>query len=114
VKTFETNPAPGASRQLEYIAPRETWEARCEAVHKEFAAAGHMIKVHPGELKKAWVACCSIVDKAMKTHSGVRLLCMDRVGASVSLMETLAACAAGPCRSPLGCVAIKGCATCCE
>ena len=27
-----------------------------------------MIKVHPGELKKAWVACCSIVDKAMKTH----------------------------------------------
>ena len=68
-KTLEHNPAPGACRTLEYIAPRETWEARTNACASHFQDRG--VSFHPGRkiLQKAWQSMATLVDKTMKSHS---------------------------------------------
>jgi hypothetical protein len=68
-KTLEHNPAPGACRTMEYIAPRETWEARTKACTAHFQERG--VSFHPSRqtLQKAWQSMATLVDKTMRSHS---------------------------------------------
>ena len=69
--TLEMNPAPGACRQVEYIAPKETWDVRCKACEDFFAEKGKPLAggVSRHLLQACWRSVGSIVDKAMKSHA---------------------------------------------
>ena len=67
--TLEHNPAPGAMRQIEYIAPRETWEQRAAACRAKFAEQGIDLAVDRRQLQMAWKCMGSLIDKTMKSHS---------------------------------------------
>ena len=67
--TLEHNPAPGACRTMEYIAPRETWEARTKACAAHFQERGVSFCPCRKMLQKAWQSMATLVDKTMRSHS---------------------------------------------
>lgn len=67
--TLEMNPAPGACRTIEYIAPRETWDDRLKQCLDHFHSKGVRISVGVKTLVKAWRSVASLIDKTMKSHS---------------------------------------------
>jgi len=68
--TFEHTPVPGAQRQIEYCAPRETWLLRWEQCLQHFKEKG---KILTGgcqkSLRTAWKTCLSAVDRSLKSHA---------------------------------------------
>lgn len=69
VQTLEANPTPGAQRQIEYIAPRQTWDTRVSDLQNHFAAKGVAITVSRETLQRAWRSIAALVDKSMKSHA---------------------------------------------